>query len=195
MRTAAVTRKTAETDISLSLGIREDGRKGSFSGTSGVGFFDHMLSAFAVHGGFDITLSCKGDLEVDSHHTVEDVGIVLGTAFAEAVGDRRGIARFADILLPMDEALCRVALDYGGRAYLVFDADFKSDRLGEYDTQLTVEFMRAFAFHAGLTLHMSVLYGDNDHHMTEACYKALGKCVGAAVRIVSEDVLSSKGVL
>lgn len=195
MRSASITRKTAETDITLSLAIRDDRERGSFSGTSGIGFFDHMLNALAVHGGLDITLSCKGDLQVDCHHTIEDIGIVLGKALADAVGDGRGIVRFADIHLPMDEALCRCALDVGGRAFLVFDADFKAASIGAYDTQMTEEFMRAFAFNAGITLHMSVLYGENDHHKTEACYKALAKCLQTALRTVSEAIPSSKGVL
>lgn len=195
MRTAAIQRKTNETDISLTLSIREDGKKGSFTGSSGIGFFDHMLCAFAVHGGFDIVLSCKGDLEVDCHHTIEDIGIVLGDAFRKAAGELTGIARFADILLPMDEALCMCAVDFSGRAYLVFDADFTSPMIGAYDTQMTVEFMRAFAFGAGITLHIKMLYGENDHHKTEAIYKACARCVGAALKIVSDSVPSTKGTL
>ena len=195
MRSTKIERKTKETDIRLTLAIREDGEKGSFSGSSGIGFFDHMLNSFAVHGGFDITLACKGDLDVDCHHTVEDVGITLGKAFNAAVGDGTGIARFADVLLPMDEALCRCAVDYGGRAFLVFDADFRADTIGTYDTQMTAEFMRAFAFNAGITLHMQVLYGENDHHKTEACYKALAKCVGSALKLVSTQIPSAKGSL
>lgn len=195
MRNATITRTTAETAITLSLSIREDGERGQFSGTSGIGFFDHMLNAFAAHGSFDITLACQGDWQVDCHHTIEDIGIVLGKAFAACLADRCGIARFADILLPMDEALCRCAVDFGGRAFLVFDAAFKADSIGAYDTQMTVEFMRAFAYNAGLTLHMSVLYGENDHHKTEACYKALAKCLKDAVRIVASAVPSTKGTL
>lgn len=195
MRTAAITRKTGETDIRLTLGIPENGGRGSFTGTSGVGFFDHMLNSFAVHGGFDITLDCKGDLDVDCHHTVEDIGIVLGKAFAAAAGDCKGIARFADILLPMDEALCRCALDFSGRPFLVFDASFSAQSIGAYDTQMTAEFMRALAFNAGITLHLAVLYGENDHHKTEALYKACAKCLGAALRVVSAEIPSTKGTL
>lgn len=195
MRSAQIERKTSETDIRLALAIREDGGRGVFTGTGGIGFFDHMLHAFAVHGGFDVSLTCKGDLEVDCHHTVEDVGIVLGEAFRKAVGDCRGIARFADILLPMDEALCRCAVDYSGRPFVVFHADFTADAIGGYDTQMTAEFMRAFAFHAGVTLHMQVLYGENDHHKTEACYKALARCLSAALKIRSDEIPSSKGML
>ena len=154
-----------------------------------------MLNAFATHGGFDIELNCKGDLEVDCHHTIEDIGIVLGTAFKEAVGDMKGITRFADIMLPMDEALCMCAVDYSGRAYLVFDAEFISPLIGDYDTQMTVEFLRAFAFNAGITLHAKVLYGDNDHHKVEAVYKAVAKCLKKALTVVSDSVPSSKGSL
>jgi len=195
MRNANIERKTKETDIKLSLSIREDNEKGTFTGTSGVGFFDHMLNAFATHGGFDIELSCKGDLEVDCHHTIEDIGIVLGTAFKNAVGDMKGITRFADIMLPMDEALCMCALDYSGRAFLVFDAEFTSPMIGDYDTQMTVEFLRAFAFNAGITLHAKVLYGENDHHKVEAVYKAVAKCLKKALAVVSDSMPSSKGSL
>ena len=195
MRKAEIKRTTRETDITLCLAVLEYGCKGSFKGTSGIGFFDHMLSAFASHGGFDITLECKGDLEVDGHHTVEDVGIVLGTALREAAGDTKGIKRFSDILLPMDEALVMCALDFSARAFLAFDSDFRAGMIGDYDTQLTVEFMRALATNAGITLHLKKMYGENDHHVTEAIYKACGKCVGDALRIVSDQVMSTKGVL
>ncbi len=195
MRTATVKRKTGETDITLTLTVLDAGKKGSFKGSSGIGFFDHMLTAFASHGGFDLTLSCDGDLHVDGHHTAEDVGIVLGTALKEAAGDMKGIKRFSDIHLPMDEALVMCALDFSGRAYLAFDSRFVSPMIGDYDTQLTVEFMRALAFNAGITLHLRTLYGANDHHVTEALYKAAGKCIGDALKIVSDDVMSTKGVL
>ncbi len=195
MRNAYIERKTKETDIKLTLSIREDNGKGVFTGTSGVGFFDHMLNSFATHGGFDIDLTCKGDLEVDCHHTIEDVGIVLGQAFKEAVGDMKGIARFADIMLPMDEALCMCAVDYSGRAFLVFDGEFVAPRLGDYDSQMTVEFLRALAFNAGITLHAKVLYGENDHHKTEAVYKAVARCLRKALTVVSDSIPSSKGTL
>ena len=195
MRTATINRTTKETDISLTLTILDGGKKGSFSGTSGIGFFDHMLNSFASHGGFDLDLKCKGDLFVDGHHTVEDVGIVLGTALKEAAGDMKGIKRFSDILMPMDEALIMCALDCSGRAYLHFEADFASGMIGDYDTQLTVEFMRALAMNAGITLHLKKMYGANDHHVTEALYKAAGKCIGDALRIVSDEVMSTKGLL
>jgi len=195
MRTSKITRTTKETDITLSLTVLEYGKKGSFSGTSGIGFFDHMLSAFASHGGFDLSITCKGDLEVDGHHTVEDIGIVLGTALKEAAGNMKGIKRFSHIMLPMDEALVMCALDFSGRAFLAFDSDFRADMIGGYDTQLTVEFMRALSVNAGITLHLKKMYGDNDHHVTEALYKACGKCVGDALRVISDEVMSTKGVL
>ena len=195
MRSATIKRTTKETDISLTLTILDGGRKGTFSGTSGIGFFDHMLNSFASHGGFDINLDCRGDLFVDGHHTVEDVGIVLGMALKEAAGALRGIKRFSDILLPMDEALVMCAVDSSGRAFLHFDSNFTSPMVGDYDTQLTVEFMRALSANAGITLHLKTLYGQNDHHITEALYKASGKCIGDALRVVSDEVMSTKGVL
>ena len=195
MRSATIKRTTKETDISLTLTILDGGKKGTFSGTSGIGFFDHMLNSFASHGGFDIKLDCKGDLFVDGHHTVEDVGIVLGMALKEAAGALRGIKRFSDILMPMDEALVMCAVDYSGRAFLHFDSNFTSPMVGDYDTQLTVEFMRALSANAGITLHLKTLYGQNDHYITEALYKASGKCIGDALRVVSDEVMSTKGVL
>ncbi len=195
MRTSTIVRKTKETDIKLTLSVLDYGTKGSFTGTSGIGFFDHMLSAFASHGGFALNLDCKGDLEVDGHHTVEDVGICLGLALKEAAGDMRGIKRFSDIHLPMDEALVMCALDFSGRAFLAFNAEFGAYKIGDYDSQLTVEFMRALAMNSGITLHINKLYGSNDHHVTEAVYKACGKCIGDALTIVSNDIMSTKGSL
>lgn len=195
MRKAEIKRTTRETDISLELTVLDYGKKGSLTGTSGIGFFDHMLTAFASHGGFEIKLECKGDLEVDGHHTVEDVGIVLGTALKQAAGDMKGIKRFSNIFLPMDESLVLCAVDFSGRAFLAFDSDFHAGMIGDYDTQLTLEFMRAVACNAGITLHLKKMYGHNDHHVTEALYKAAGKCVGDALRIVCDDVMSTKGVL
>ena len=195
MRTATIKRKTKETDIELTLNVLESGKKGSLSGTSGIGFFDHMLNSFVSHGGFDVELKCKGDLFVDGHHTVEDIGIVLGMALKEAAGDMKGIKRFSDILMPMDEALIMCALDFSGRSYLHFESEFTSPMIGDYDTQLTVEFMRALSSNAGITLHLKTLYGQNDHHKTEALYKAAGKCIGDALRVVSDEILSTKGSL
>ena len=195
MRNAVIKRKTKETDIELSLTVLDYGKKGSFKGTSGIGFFDHMLNSFASHGGFDIVLKCEGDLFVDGHHTVEDIGIVLGMALREAAGDMCGIKRFSDILMPMDEALCMCAVDFSGRAFLAFDSEFVSPMIGGYDTQLTVEFMRAISSNAGITLHLKKMYGANDHHVTEALYKAAGKCIGDALKVVSDEVMSTKGSL
>lgn len=193
MRTVTITRKTKETDIVLSLNL--DGM-GKTDINTGVGFFDHMLTAFAVHSGVDLSVICKGDLEVDCHHTVEDVGIVLGQAFLQAVGDRAGIARYGHFMLPMDEALAMAAIDISGRAYLVFDAEFKSANIGAMDTQMVEEFWRAFAMNAAVTLHLKLLYGTNDHHKAEAIFKAAAHAVKLAIVVQKEKVvLSTKGCL
>ena len=192
MRSATVDRTTKETDIRLSLCL--DG--GEVSVSTGVGFFDHMLNSFATHGGFGLTLTVKGDLEVDEHHTVEDTGIALGQAFAEALGDKGSIDRFGSFYVPMDEALAFAAVDISGRPYLVFDAEFPQERCGGYDCAMTVEFMRALAFNTGITLHLKSLYGDNSHHITEALYKAAAHALRLAVRQNGSGVpLSTKGVL
>ncbi len=192
MRTASVSRKSKETDISVQLNL--DG--GEVSVQTGIGFFDHMLTAFAVHGGFGLTLTCKGDLEVDCHHTVEDTGIVLGQAFQKALGDKGGIARYGSFFVPMDEALGFCAVDISGRPYLVFDARFPEERVGEFDTCMGAEFFRAFAFNAGLTLHLRVPYGENSHHMLEALFKAAGHALKIACRETADGaVLSTKGML
>lgn len=191
MREATLSRKTKETDIRLSLALEG----GEVSVSTGIGFFDHMLTAFAFYGGLGLKLEVKGDLEVDGHHTVEDVGIVLGQAMREALGDRKGIRRFASAYIPMDEALCLTALDFSNRPFLVFDADMPQPMIGAYDSCLTEEFMRAFAVNSGLTLHMKCLYGKNAHHITEALYKSLGVAVKEAVAITGTGVTSTKGVL
>lgn len=192
MRTATVNRKTKETDIKLSLCL--DG--GEVSINTGVGFFDHMLSSFATHGRFGLIVDVKGDLEVDEHHTVEDTGIVLGKAFAEALGDKGSIERFGSFYVPMDEALAFASVDVSGRPFLVFDADFPQARCGDYDCAMTVEFMRAFAFNAGITLHLKSVYGDNSHHITEALFKAAAHAMRLAVKEnASGKPLSTKGVL
>ena len=193
MRSATISRKTAETDIELSLCL--DG-SGESDVSTGVGFLDHMLTLFAKHGRFDLTLSCVGDTQVDDHHSVEDIGICLGKALKEAVGDKAGIYRYGFMLLPMDEALAFVALDISGRPYLVYDGGEMAPVVGGYDTELTEEFLRAFAFNAGITLHAKILYGNNTHHKIEALFKALGHALAAAVRKDgSKGVLSTKGVL
>ena len=191
MRTASVSRKSKETDISVQVNL--DG--GDVSVQTGIGFFDHMLTAFAVHGGFGLQLTCKGDLEVDCHHTVEDTGIVLGSAFKKALEGSAPIRRYGSAYIPMDEALGFVSLDISNRPYLVFDCDFTADRIGDFDTQMTEEFFRAFAFQAGITLHARVEYGKNDHHKAEALFKALAHSLQQAVELRQGSLLSTKGVL
>ena len=178
MRIAQIKRKTKETDIEVF--VKLDG-EGKVNIDTGIGFFDHMLTAFGVHGGMDLEIECNGDLNVDGHHTVEDVGIVLGQAFAKALGDKSGIARYGTAFAPMDEALVMCSLDISGRPFLAFNADFHDDRVGEYDTCLSEEFFRAFAFNAGITLHIREEYGKNDHHITEAMYKAVAHALKDAV--------------
>lgn len=191
MREATLSRKTKETDIRLSLALEG----GEVEVSTGIGFFDHMLTAFAFYGGLGLKLEVQGDLEVDGHHTVEDVGIVLGQAMSRALGDRKGIRRFSSAYIPMDEALCFTALDFSNRPFLVFDADMPQPMIGAYDACLTEEFMRAFAVNSGLTLHMKCLYGKNAHHITEALFKSLGVAVKEAVAITGTGVTSTKGVL
>ena len=193
-RVAKKSRQTGETNVEITLEL--DG-EGLCSVDTGVGFFNHMLNLMGVHGLFNLSVKAKGDLEVDAHHTVEDVGIVLGTAIKEALGDKKGIKRYATVFVPMDESLATVSIDISGRPYLVFDADFTTDKLGEYDTELTEEFFRAVAFNAGITLHARVLYGSNNHHMTEALFKALGRALSEAIVINDriKGVMSTKGVL
>lgn len=193
MRTANVTRKTKETDISVTLNL--DG-SGKCEVDTGIGFFDHMLTALTVHGGFDLILDCDGDLQVDGHHTVEDIGIVLGSAFCKALGDKSGIMRFGSAYIPMDEALGFCSLDISARPFLVFDAEFANEKIGDYEACLTEEFMRAFAFNAGITLHISAKYGANDHHKTEAMFKALAYALRKATALnESGNAVSTKGTL
>ncbi len=192
MRTSEITRKTKETDITLKLCL--DG--GEVKIDTGIGFFDHMLNSFATHGGFGLEISAKGDLEVDGHHTVEDVGIVLGKAFNEALGNKGSIERFGSFYVPMDEALAFASVDVSGRPFLVFDAEFPQAVCGDYDCSLTVEFMRALAYNAQITLHIKSVYGDNSHHITEAVFKAAAHALKAAVaQNNSGKPLSTKGVL
>lgn len=190
-RAAEISRQTRETDIRLTFCLEGGERQIN----TGIGFFDHMLNSFAVHGGFGLSLHCEGDLYVDGHHTVEDCGIVLGQALAACLGDKSGIARFGQAFVPMDEALGFCALDISGRPYLVFDAPMPQPQCGGYDTCLTVEFMRALAVNAGLTLHLKAVYGDNAHHITEALYKALARALKQAVTETGGGILSAKGVL
>lgn len=192
MRSAEVNRKTKETDIQVKLELDGSGKADI---STGIGFFDHMLTAFAVHGGLDLTVKVTGDLNVDGHHSVEDTGIVLGTAFKQAIGDMKGIKRYGTSFIPMDEALGFASLDISGRPYLVFNADFSDDRIGELDTCLVEEFFRAFAFNAGITLHLKCEYGKNDHHITEALFKAAAHAIADAKVIAGNEILSTKGVL
>ncbi len=192
MRTAEIKRKTKETDIEIFVKLDGDGE---VNVNTGIGFFDHMLTAFGVHSGVDLQLNCIGDLNVDAHHTVEDTGIVLGQAFAKALGDKAGIARYGSAFVPMDEALAFCSLDISGRPFLVFDADFNDDKIGEYDTCLSEEFFRAFAFNSGITLHIKKEYGKNDHHVAEAIFKAVAHALKEAMEIKGDKVLSTKGVL
>lgn len=191
MRTATVERNTKETQIAATLCL--DG--GEVAVSTGNGFFDHMLTAFAVHGGFGLQLTVQGDLEVDTHHTVEDTGIVLGQALRRALGDFSGIARYGSFAVPMDESLARCDLDLSNRPFLVFRATFRQERCGDYETCVTEEFWRAFAVNAGITLHIDVPYGTNAHHQIEAIFKAVGHALHGAVQPTDGAVLSTKGVL
>ena len=193
-RIAALTRKTKETDISVSINLDGTGKS---QVNTGVGFFDHMLSGFSKHGFFDLKMQCDGDLEVDCHHTIEDCGIVLGNAIKEALGDKKGIKRFGSSILPMDETLVLCAIDLSGRPYLVFDGDFTAERVGYMDTEMVKEFFYAISYSAGMNLHIKVLQPGNNHHMIEAMFKAFGRALDEAAshdpRIT--DILSTKGSL
>lgn len=192
MRKATLRRTTGETDISISLTIDGTGR---FEGTSGIGFFDHMLHLFARHSGMDISLACQGDLDVDNHHTIEDIGITLGEVFEKALGDKKGIHRYGCFFCPMDETLSRIVLDLSGRSYLVFDVDIPVERIGSFETEMTREFFLAFANNAKMNLHMATLYGVNGHHIVESLFKGIGHALKEAVTIEGDTVLSTKGVL
>lgn len=193
MRTAQIHRVTKETDIQVTLNL--DGSGICHTDTS-IGFFDHMITALTVHSGIDLDLKVVGDIIVDCHHSVEDAGIVLGQAFAKALGDRSGITRYGHALIPMDEALARAVLDISGRPFLVFDASFTADAVGDLDTQMVEEFFRAFAFNAGITLHLCCEYGKNDHHKIEALFKAVAHALKMAIApLEAGKTLSTKGVL
>ena len=194
-RTAQVARKTKETEITVAINL--DG-KGENQIDTGIGFFDHMLTALSKHSGIDMKITCKGDLEVDAHHSVEDTGIVLGQAIAEALGDKLGIRRYGDARIPMDEALGVAVIDISGRPFLVYDCEFSGDMVGQLDTQLIEEFMRSLAYNAGITLHISSPYGANDHHKAEAMFKALARALREATEIdprFEGQVVSTKGSL
>jgi imidazoleglycerol-phosphate dehydratase len=195
MRSASVSRRTAETDVAVSIAL--DGT-GKAEISTGVGFFDHMLELFARHGLFDLTVKVTGDLHVDQHHTVEDTGIALGQAILQALGDKKGITRYADIHMPMDETLTRIALDISGRPFLVFNTSFPTEKIGAFDTELVREFFQAFAVQAGLTLHVETLYGLNSHHIAESCFKGLARTLRKAVAVDPREegrIPSTKGTL
>lgn len=195
MRTAEINRKTNETDISLKLNL--DG-KGINNIDSGCGFLDHMLTLFARHGGFDLAVTCKGDTQVDYHHTTEDIGIVLGDAFKEALGDMRGITRYGSFLLPMDESLIQTAVDISGRCHLSYGLEIPCSKVGDFDTELTEEFFLGFVRHAGMTLHIRQLAGSNSHHIIEGTFKSVARSLKEAVSIDEankNEIPSTKGIL
>ena len=192
MRQAEIHRKTGETDIAISLVIDGEGR---FKGTTGIGFFDHMMNLLACHSGMDISITCQGDLEVDNHHTIEDLGIALGSVFLKALGDKKGIRRYGAFFCPMDETLSRIVLDLSGRPYFVYDVKIPVERIGTFETEMTREFFLAFAMHGMMNLHMACLYGENGHHIVESLFKGLGHALKEAVTVEGGRVLSTKGVL
>jgi imidazoleglycerol-phosphate dehydratase len=195
MRRAEITRSTTETKVTAAVDLDGTGR---YQIATGVGFLDHMLEQLARHSLIDIEVKAEGDLHIDQHHTTEDVGIALGQAIAKALGDRRGIQRYASIDLPMDEALTRAAVDVSGRPYLVWQVAFPTPKIGAFDTELVREFFQALAQHAGLTLHVTNLYGDNSHHLAETCFKAVARALRAAFAVdprAAEAVPSTKGTL
>ena len=195
MRSASISRKTAETDVAVSVAL--DGT-GQSTIETGIGFLDHMLDLLARHALFDLTVKVDGDLHVDQHHSAEDCGIALGQAFAKALGDKKGVTRYADIHLPMDEALTRVCVDISGRPFLVFRTQFKVEKIGTFDTELVREWFQAFAMNAGITLHVETFYGDNAHHIAESCFKGLARALRHAVTVDPREggrVPSTKGTL
>src|SRR5512142_2116397 len=195
MRKGTVARKTKETDVAVEIDLDGNGRS---TVATGIGFLDHMLDLLARHSRIDITIKAKGDLHIDHHHTTEDVGIALGQALKQALGEMKGISRYADVHVPMDEALTRVALDISGRPFLVFKVDFVRAKVGPFDTELVEEWFRGFAMNAGVTLHVATLYGGNDHHIAESCFKGLARALRAAFAIdprMADEVPSTKGRL
>lgn len=195
MRKASIERKTTETQIAVSVNL--DGT-GAFDVKSGAGFLDHMLELLSRHSLIDIKVRAKGDTHIDFHHTTEDIGIALGQAFAKALGNRKGIRRYADCFLPMDEALTRAAIDVSGRPYLIWNVEFSRPKIGEFDTELVREWFQAFAMNAGVTLHVQTLYGDNCHHIAESCFKALARVLRGAIEIdprQKDRIPSTKGSL
>ena len=195
MREAKVVRKTTETDISVEVNV--DGT-GKYDVKTGIGFLDHMLEIFSRHGLFDLTICAKGDLHIDVHHTTEDTGIAIGEAFHKALGDRRGIRRYASAIIPMDETLSRVSIDVSDRPYLIWNVDFSKPKLGEMDTELFKEWFQAFAQNARITLHVETIYGENNHHIVESCFKALARALRDAMETdprAADSIPSTKGTL
>lgn len=195
MRESNLSRKTKETDISIQVKLDENLESKI---NTGIGFFNHMLELFAFHSGIYLSIDCKGDIQVDGHHSVEDIGILLGKAIKEALGDKKGINRYGDVFLPMDETLAHCSLDISGRPYLVFNVEFTSERVGDFETELTEEFFRAIAVNSGMTLHFNLEYGKNTHHIIEALFKSFGRALKQAITINKKNkdkILSSKGVI
>ena len=192
MRSVKLERETKETQVECELNLDGEGKA---SVNTGIGFFNHMLELLAFHSGMNLYLRADGDLDVDDHHTIEDCGILLGKVMRKALGDRAGIARYGSFTLPMDKTLASVDLDISGRPYLVFNCEFKRDQIGMMATETVEEFLRAFAFQAGITLHVNVHYGNNDHHKAEAIFKALGRALRAAVKVSGDKIPSTKGML
>lgn len=191
-RKSKIERKTKETDIRLYLNIEGSGKVNI---KSGIGFFDHMLELMAFHGSLDLDILCNGDLSVDGHHSVEDIGIVLGKAFKESLGDKKGICRYANTHTPMDEALTMVSLDISGRSFLHFNLPLNREKIGDFETELVEEFFRAFSYNAEITLHINLLYGNNEHHIVESLFKGFGRSIKEATSINSSIILSTKGIL
>ena len=195
MREANLSRKTKETDISIQVKLDENLESKI---NTGIGFFNHMLELFAFHSGIYLSIDCKGDIQVDGHHSVEDIGILMGKAIKEALGDKKGINRYGDVFLPMDETLAHCSLEISGRPYLVFNVEFTSERVGDFETELTEEFFRAIAVNSGMTLHFNLEYGKNTHHIIEALFKSFGRALKRAITINEKNkdkILSSKGVI
>lgn len=192
MRETVYKRKTNETAVKIDINLD---KKGENSISTGIGFFDHMLNLFAFHAGITLKILCSGDLEVDGHHTVEDIGIALGQTILKALGDKNGINRYGEASIPMDETLASCVLDISGRPYLVFNAGFNSERIGDFETELVEEFFRAMAFNSGITLHINLVYGKNTHHIIEGIFKVFGHAFKKAISVTCEGIPSTKGVL
>lgn len=192
MRTSKIIRNTKETNLDMEINVDGDGKA---KVSSGIGFFDHMLNLLSFHSNFDLNFNITGDLDVCDHHMVEDVGIAFGILFKDALGEKKGIKRYSTVFLPMDETLAMISLDISGRPYLHFEGEFKREEIGSFSTEMVEEFLRAFAYNSGITLHVRILYGSNDHHKIEAIFKGLGQALKDAVNIIDDKIPSSKGIL